>query len=196
MTDTTPQSGTTDPHGSTPPSSTPGHHDEAAHRPAPLDSGSAQSGPAVGAALAADLSSFVMRSPSSYHAAYAVRERLVDAGFDELDEDEHWSLEPGGRYVVVRDGAVIAFAAPASDTPPPDRASAPAPTTSTSTAPTTGPTADADPAPAARAALPFHVVGAHTDSPGFKLKPQPDVVAEGALQAGVEIYGGPLLNSW
>src|SRR5699024_530165 len=154
--------------------------DETAHRPAPPDTGSVQSGPAVDAALAADLSSFVMRSPSSYHAAYAVRERLVDAGFEELGEDERWSLEPGGRYVVGRDGAVIAFAAPASEAPSPDRASAPAPS------------AGAAPATAARAAWPFHVVGAHTDSPGFKLKPQPDFVAEGALQVGVEIYGGPL----
>ncbi|MGO1398702.1 MAG: M18 family aminopeptidase [Brevibacterium yomogidense] len=182
MTDTTP-------HGSTPgpqddPALRPSAHRPSTHGRAATGPGPSRTGSAVDAALAADLSSFVMRSPSSYHAAYAVRERLVDHGFEELDEGDRWSLEPGGRYVVVRDGAVIAFAVP-------DPATAPDATPASSEA--SAPRSAADPA---LASVPFHVVGAHTDSPGFKLKPQPDFVAEGALQVGVEIYGGPLLNSW
>ncbi|MCK3768615.1 M18 family aminopeptidase [Microbacterium aerolatum] len=109
-----------------------------------------------------DLADFVAASPSSYHAAAEVARRLEDAGFVRLEEDDEWPAQPGGRFVVVRDGAVIAWVVPKD------------------AAPTT----------------PAQIFGAHTDSPGFKLKPQPTTGSRGWLQAGVEIYGGPLLNSW
>ena len=113
-------------------------------------------------AHAEDLADFVAASPSSYHAAAEVARRLEDAGFVRLEEEDAWEVTPGGRYVVVRDGAAIAWTMPADAT----------------------------------TATPAHILGAHTDSPGFKLKPQPTTGSKGWLQAAVEVYGGPLLNSW
>src|SRR5690606_5868611 len=94
--------------------------------------------------------------------AEEVARRLEASGFTRLDELAPWPAQPGGRFVVVRDGAAIAWVVPAEATA------------------TTG----------------AHILGAHTDSPGFKLKPKPTTGSHGWLQAGVEIYGGPLLSSW
>lgn len=107
----------------------------------------------------ADLGAFVLASPSSFHAAAEVANRLVAHGFVRQDEAEPWDSSPGG-HVLVREGAVIAWRVPEGN---PDR---------------------------------FLIVGAHTDSPSLKLKPLPNVVSAGYAQAAMEIYGGPLLNSW
>ncbi|MEZ5166911.1 MAG: hypothetical protein R2695_10620 [Acidimicrobiales bacterium] len=50
--------------------------------------------------------------------------------------------------------------------------------------------------PAHTAASGLRVIGAHTDSPNLRIKPQPDVASAGWAQLGVEVYGGVLLNSW
>jgi len=50
--------------------------------------------------------------------------------------------------------------------------------------------------PRASAQPSYRIVGAHTDSPGFVLKPRPTSHFLGWQQAGMEVYGGPLPNSW
>lgn len=42
----------------------------------------------------------------------------------------------------------------------------------------------------------IRIVGAHTDSPGLHIKPNPDTRSLKWHQLQVEVYGGPLLNSW
>jgi aspartyl aminopeptidase len=42
----------------------------------------------------------------------------------------------------------------------------------------------------------FRIVGAHTDSPGLRLKPRPASESEGLARLGVEVYGGPILATF
>lgn len=42
----------------------------------------------------------------------------------------------------------------------------------------------------------FRIIGSHTDSPGIKIKPNPEIVENNYLKLNIEIYGGPILNTW
>ena len=42
----------------------------------------------------------------------------------------------------------------------------------------------------------FRMIGAHTDSPCLRLKPNPTNLTNGYVTCGVEVYGGALLNPW
>jgi aspartyl aminopeptidase len=42
----------------------------------------------------------------------------------------------------------------------------------------------------------FRIVGAHTDSPGLRLKPRAAIAGDGLLRLGVEVYGGPILATF
>ncbi|WP_257183041.1 M18 family aminopeptidase [Corynebacterium cystitidis] len=111
-----------------------------------------------------DLIDFIAASPSAFHAAREVADRLTAAGFTEhtcTRSGAHSALgtEPGG-HVLVDGGAVVAYWIPEVPNPA------------------------------------FRIIGSHTDSPGFMLKPTPDFHAHGFHQLAVEVYGGPILASW
>lgn len=40
------------------------------------------------------------------------------------------------------------------------------------------------------------LIASHTDSPGFKLKPNPEIRKNGSLLLAFEVYGAPLMTSW
>ena len=42
----------------------------------------------------------------------------------------------------------------------------------------------------------FRLIGAHTDSPNLRIKPNPEIARSGYAQLGVEPYGGVLLHTW
>src|SRR5690625_7204568 len=42
----------------------------------------------------------------------------------------------------------------------------------------------------------IRMVGAHTDSPCLKVKPQPELTRKRYAQLGVEVYGGVLMAPW
>lgn len=42
----------------------------------------------------------------------------------------------------------------------------------------------------------FRMAAAHTDFPGLRIKPAPEVECKGYQQLNVEVYGGAILNTW
>ena len=42
----------------------------------------------------------------------------------------------------------------------------------------------------------FRIVGAHTDSPGLRLKPRPGLNGDGLWRLAMEVYGGPILATF
>ena len=56
---------------------------------------------------------FIEQSPTAFHAAETMRQKLLAAGYTQLRESEAWQLQPGGRYFLLRGGsALIAFRIP------------------------------------------------------------------------------------
>ncbi|MBD5315190.1 MAG: M18 family aminopeptidase [Bacteroides sp.] len=56
---------------------------------------------------AEELMTFLDASPVNFFAAETVRQTLVANGFVRLDFRDHWTLEPGGKYYVMKNGSAI-----------------------------------------------------------------------------------------
>ena len=56
---------------------------------------------------------FIKHSPSAFHAVHTISSMLEGAGYQRLEEHAQWTVVPGGKYYVTRNGSsVIAFAVP------------------------------------------------------------------------------------
>jgi len=43
----------------------------------------------------------------------------------------------------------------------------------------------------------FKIIGAHTDSPSFRIKPKPEMIVDNTyVKLNTEVYGGPIINTW
>ncbi|WP_193072848.1 M18 family aminopeptidase [Pseudomonas sp. FME51] len=111
-----------------------------------------------------DLADFIQASPTPFHAAQSLAERLRAAGYQQLDERDEWVLDDDGRYFVLRNqSSLIAFSLGQLET---------------------------------LQSAGLRMIGAHTDSPCLRVKPQPELNRHGLWQLGVEVYGGALLAPW
>jgi len=112
-----------------------------------------------------NLLDFIDASPSPWHVVKTIEAQLATQtpAWQRLDETAKWTLQPGGRYYVVRDGSSIVLFIQGQK-----------------------PLAETG----------FKIIGAHTDSPGLRIKPNAASSADGLLRLGVEIYGGPILATF
>jgi aspartyl aminopeptidase len=112
------------------------------------------------------LLAFLQASPTPFHAVEQMASKLDDTGFQRLKEADAWQLTNAGQH----SGR---YYVTRND--------------SSIIAFTLG---------GNLVKQGFRMVGAHTDSPCLKVKPNPEIIKESYLQLGVEVYGGALLNPW
>lgn len=105
-----------------------------------------------------NLLKLIEESKSVYHVEKVFSEYLEKNKFKQLDMNKPFSIKKGGKYFVVKDGAVLAFRVDSADA--------------------------------------FNIVVSHTDSPTLKIKSNPDVQSGGYHLLNMEVYGGPILNTW
>ncbi len=112
-----------------------------------------------------NLLDFIDASPSPWHVVKTIEAQLATQTpvWQRLDETAKWTLQPGGRYYVVRDDSSIVLFIQGQKPP---------------------------------AETGFKIIGAHTDSPGLRIKPNAASSADGLLRLGVEVYGGPILATF
>ena len=60
--------------------------------------------------ISQELLDFLQKSPTAFHAVENIRKQLLENGYNEVLESQHWKLVPGGKYFVTRNNSsIIAF---------------------------------------------------------------------------------------
>ncbi len=132
---------------------------------------------AVSTSAAEDLLDFIAQSPTMFHTAAAIRERLDAAGSTYLPEGAAWQVLPGGAYYTQRNGSsVVAWRVGGQ------------------VAPSVAAAMDAG---AGTAPYHFQITASHSDSPCFKVKTSGEVEGPaGYLRLDTEAYGGMMDYTW
>lgn len=111
---------------------------------------------------------FIDASTCNFLAVDTIAGILNNAGFSLLNETDSWSLKPGDKRYVIKNGSAITAFIVGSN-------------------------------PAAGMAI----IAAHSDSPGFRLKPNPEMacgtnLADGStmVKLNTEVYGGAIWHTW
>ena len=116
---------------------------------------------------------FIEESPSVFHAVESIKTRLLSAGYTELSEACDWERSSGGRYFVTRnDSSIAAFAIPEDNKQEEEKNSL-------------------------GGVKGFHIAAAHSDSPSFKIKENPEMKTDGQyVRLNTEKYGGMIMSTW
>ena len=60
-----------------------------------------------------ELLRFIQNHPSPYHVVEGQKQRLLEAGYEQLLESRSWSIREGGKYFLTRNGSsIVAFRVP------------------------------------------------------------------------------------
>jgi len=109
---------------------------------------------------------FANETGSPYHTVSTCVKLLCAAGFTELPEGKPWTVATGGKYYVTKGGADVMAFVVGGKFK--------------------GDSQDSG----------ISMVGAHTDSPCLRLRPNSKMSSAGMLQVGVQTYGGGLWHTW
>lgn len=109
---------------------------------------------------------FIKNSPTPFHAVQTMTDILEQNGYKQLQEADQWSLQG-------RQGTGERYYVTRND-------SSIVAFQLNQSLTDTG----------------IRMLGAHTDSPCLKVKPNPEIINNHYFQLGVEVYGGALLNPW
>ena len=108
---------------------------------------------------------------SPAHVVSTCAKRLSVAGFQELAYEYNWDLCAGGRYYIKHNATTLfAFTIPEKW--------------------------EYFIEPQKQGAPHIRIAAAHTDFPCLRIKPACDLKSNGYAQVNVEVYGGPILNTW